>query len=140
MRLAGCAAVYTRIPGTTSPATTSAAAMPNTHRSRFVRSSLPGRTEDRHSLNMLTGIAPDSRFRGLAATPRRVGGRVGMWHEPAHVDVEPAAVAQRVPEQPVVRACQSEGPGQIGLVRLQHAGDLVERLQCRAELRLVVAD
>src|SRR5690349_6974777 len=68
-----------------------------------------------------------SGFRGLAAgRGTRARRQVGLGEHSAQVGVEPAAVAERVAEQPVVRPGKRQRLGEVGLVLLQEAGDLVE--------------
>src|SRR5215467_4434308 len=64
-----------------------------------------------------------SGFRGLAAgRGTRSRRQVGLGEHSAQVHVEPAGVA----EQPVVRPGERQRLGEVGLVLLQDAGDLVE--------------
>src|SRR5215475_1020940 len=81
-----------------------------------------------------------SRFGWLAAVGWDVSWRVGLRDQAAQVDVEPAAVAQGVAKQPVVRPGQRQRLGQAGLVVLQEGGHPVQCPQRRSELSLVVAD
>src|SRR5215467_1020797 len=68
-----------------------------------------------------------SGFRGLAAgRGTRSRRQVGLGEHSAQVHVEPAAVAEGVAEQPVVRPGERQRLGQVGLVLLKDAGHLVQ--------------
>src|ERR1051326_6603535 len=89
---------------------------PATSRPRRVRSRPPIR---------IVIIAGTSWFRGLAPGLRaRAGRQVGLGHHAAQVGVEPAAVAQGVAEQPVIRPGQGERLLQVGLVAREDRGHL----------------
>src|SRR5580704_3273506 len=123
---------YTSTAPVTRPAATTTAPAPSTSRSRRVRSRPPIR---------IVIIAGTSGFRGLApGRGTRAGWQVGLGDDAAQVGVEPAAVAEGVAEQPVVRPGQRQCLGEVGLVVRQHGGHLVERPQRRAKLGLVVGD
>src|SRR5215469_14553734 len=82
-----------------------------------------------------------SGFRGLAAgRGTRSRRQVGLGQDTAQVGVEPAAVAEGVSEQAVVRPGKGQRLGEVGLVLLQEASHLVERLQRRCQRGLVVVD
>src|SRR5215469_16884754 len=68
-----------------------------------------------------------SGFRGLAAGRGTCSRRqVGLGQHAAQVGVEPAAVAEGVAEQPVVRPGERQRLGEVGLVLLQDASHLIE--------------